>query len=48
LTRAARARGQADAARALAVRAAAELDRALKDDPENAVAREAQAALRSD
>jgi serine/threonine-protein kinase len=48
LTRAARARGQADAARALAGRAVAELDRALKDDPENAIAREARAALRSD
>jgi serine/threonine-protein kinase len=47
-TRAARAGGQADAARALAVRAAAELDRALKDDPENVVAQEARAALRSD
>jgi serine/threonine-protein kinase len=48
LTRAARTRRQADAARALAGRAAAELDRALKDDPENTVAREARAALRSD
>jgi serine/threonine-protein kinase len=48
LTRAARARGPADAARALAGRAVAELDRALKDDPENAIAREARADLRSD